>query len=59
MCAFENKKVHAVDYVTGDIIHEFIFKDESMPIAAPTIPKHSVTAQPSPKKELGKKIMKH
>lgn len=60
VCAFENKNVHAVDYMTGDIIHEFVFKDESMPIAAPAPPKHqSVTAQPSPKKDLGKKIMRY
>ena len=31
ICAFENKDVHAIDYVTGDIVHEFIFKDESIP----------------------------
>ena len=60
VCAFENKNVHAVDYMTGDIIHEFVFKDESMPIAAPAPAKHqSVTVQPSPKKDLGKKIMRY
>lgn len=31
ICGFENKDVHAIDYVTGDIVHEFIFKDESIP----------------------------
>ena len=31
ICAFENKKVHAIDYKSGDIIHEFIFKDETIP----------------------------
>ena len=31
ICAFENKDVHAIDYATGDIVHEFIFKDESIP----------------------------
>ena len=30
-CVFENKDVHAIDYATGDIVHEFIFKDESIP----------------------------
>ncbi len=31
ICAFENKDVHAIDYATGDIMHEFIFKDDSNP----------------------------
>ena len=31
ICAFENKEVHAIDYATGDIIFEFIFKDETIP----------------------------
>ena len=32
ICAFENKDVHAIDYATGDIVHEFIFKDEPNPL---------------------------
>lgn len=35
--AFENKDVHAIDYATGDIVYEFVFKDDSIPSGQPTI----------------------
>jgi hypothetical protein len=41
ICAFENKNIHAIDYLTGDIVHEFIFKDESIPVDQPITIKHS------------------
>jgi hypothetical protein len=28
LCTFENKDVHAIDYASGDIMHQFIFKDD-------------------------------
>ena len=28
ICTFENKDVHAIDYASGDIMHQFIFKDD-------------------------------
>ena len=28
LCTFENKDVHAIDYASGDILHQFIFKDD-------------------------------
>lgn len=33
ICAFENKDVQAIDYASGDIVFEFIFKDEAIPSA--------------------------
>jgi hypothetical protein len=30
ICGFENKDVHAIDYATGDIVFEFVFKDEPL-----------------------------
>jgi hypothetical protein len=33
ICGFENKDVHAIDYASGDIVFEFIFKDEPIPQA--------------------------
>lgn len=31
ICAFENKEIHAIDYASGDIIYQFIFKDDTIP----------------------------
>ena len=30
ICSFENKDVHAIDYATGDIVFEFVFKDDTI-----------------------------
>lgn len=30
ICAFENKEVHVIDYATGDIVFEFVFKDDTI-----------------------------
>jgi hypothetical protein len=30
ICGFENKDVHAIDYASGDIVYEFIFKDDTI-----------------------------
>jgi hypothetical protein len=29
LCTFENKDVHAIDYISGDILHQFIFIDDN------------------------------
>lgn len=46
VCAFENKEVHAIDYASGDIVYEFIFKDDAIPANTPPSHHHdgSITA---------------